>query len=1016
MSQRQLTYFRLKELFFLLVFLAFSNLTYSQAFFGKALQHVHDEKCGHRFMEALLEEKLGVYGSKEYFESWLEEKKVERDSKLQSLRTQNEIKTIPVVVHVIHNGTAEGVGANIPWGQIESQIRTLNEDFRRQNPDRTQTPGDFQSVAADTGIEFVLAKQDPNGLPTTGIVRVQGTQSVYSPSDAALISQTSSWPPEEYFNIWVVQLTSPIIGFAVFPVSDLPGLNFPPGIRELDGITVDFRYFGTGFNAVSTSRGRTATHEVGHFLGLRHIWGDGDCSVDDFVSDTPLQDGPNNICRTINPRITCDSRDMVENYMDYTTDACMNLFTLGQSERMNIVLENSPRRASLVNNRATREPELLENDLSLRAILEPQDFICDPVVIPSLVVLNTGNNVVNSATAEIRLNNQLIESRTFNLNLATGEFDTLRFNTLELSGVGNQFTATILTVNGSQDPNPSNNTLTSTPVLQGQISLPYNLDLQDVGNSWIIRNPDDSFTWEVVNNQFIDGSVRPLIRIRNYEYDANGQLDFLISPQINLSEFPNAQLVFRMAHAPFAAQGFSDALYVAISTDCGNTFSIIDAPYAKNVQFLQTVNPILDEFEANSDAQFRTEIVNLAPFADLGSVRIAFINQNGFGNNIFLKDIQILTEETFRYRVDMPRLVAPSPITNNNYENEQLEITNTGNLPVTGFILRRRYGNAPLNSFLFRGQIAPGASAILNLPKTTLNGTQNFQFSLENPSFDQNPGNSSSLSRFVVIDTETQRTPWRQNFDNIVTLSPWVTINPENNNPAWILTPVQNAPNSNVVRAQATAPGNSFWLGTPIFELNRSPQGALFFDRAAGPMPSTAVLRVLGSETGGGTYREVLTLRGSEISTVTSGEPNPNNPNDFRRTFVNLSEFAGRGKTTTRVAIVLEGINPEDGPVFLNNAELFISANPEPVDPGVGNVRLYPNPARNQFNLAFNLRNFEMVNIKMISPTGALVHDVDYPNTLNQTYSFTTQMLSKGLFIIQISSPTITETKKLYIH
>ncbi|UJP64555.1 T9SS-dependent choice-of-anchor J family protein [Mongoliitalea daihaiensis] len=1016
MSQTKTPLNYLKRVFLFLVFFAFSNLTYSQAFFGKAFQHVHDEQCGHKYMEALLEEKLGVYGSKEYFESWLQEKKELRDNNLESLRTQNQIKKIPVVVHVIHSGTAEGVGANIPFGQIESQIRTLNEDFRRQNEDRNQTPGQFQPVAADTGIEFVLAKQDPNGLPTTGIIRVQGPQTTYSPNDASLISQISSWPPEEYLNIWVVQLASPVIGYAVFPISNLPGLNFPPGIRELDGITVDFRYFGTGFNTVSSSRGRTATHEVGHFLGLRHIWGDGDCSVDDFVTDTPLQDGPNNICRTLNPRITCDTRDMVENYMDYTTDICMNLFTQGQSERMNIVLENSPRRASLVNSRATLEPELLENDLSLRAIIEPQDFICDPVTLPRLVILNTGSNTVSSAQVEIKLNNQVVESRTFSLDLATGDFDTLQFNSLQLAGTGNLFEATILLVNGQQDSDPSNNSLTSSPVLQGQISLPYNLRMEDVGNSWVVRNPDDSFTWEVVNNQFIDGSNRQLLRVRNYEYDANGQLDFLISPQINLAESPNAQLVFRMAHAPFNAPGFSDALYVALSTDCGNTFSIIDAPYAKNVQFLQTVNPILDEFIANSDAQFRTEIVNLAPFADLGNVRIAFINQNGFGNNIFLQDIQILTEETFRYRVEIPNLVTPAPISNNNYENEQIEITNTGNLPVTGFILRRRYGNTPQNSFLFRGQIAPGGSALLNLPKTTLGGVNNFQFTIDNPSFDQNPGNSTNLSRFVVFDTETQRTPWRQNFNNIVSLSPWVTINPENNRAAWTLTPVQNAPNSNVVRVQATEQGNSFWLGTPIFELNKSPQASIFFDRAAGPMPATARLRVLASENGGGTYSEVLSLRGSEISTVTTGEPNPNNQSDFARTFINLSDFAGRGKTTTRVAIVMDGINPEDGPIYLNNAELFISANPEPVDPGLGNSILYPNPARDQFNIAFNLRNFETINIKMISPTGALVHDVDYPNTLNQTYTFTTKMLSKGLFIIQISSPTITETKKLYIH
>lgn len=1022
MTPNQFSLFKIRNYIFLFFFiiLSFSSFSQNQPFFGKAYQHVHNEQCGHRYMETLYEEKLGVYGTKDYFENWIQEKRVDRNKDVIAGRISQEIKQIPVVVHIIHNGTDEGVGANIPLGQIESQLRTLNEDFRRQNPDRNLTPSEFQSVAADTGIEFILAKQDPDGLPTTGIIRVQGSQSTYSPSDASLISQLSSWPSEEYLNIWVVPLTTPVIGFATFPISDLPGLNFPPGVANLDGITVDFRYFGTGFNSVSSSRGRTATHEVGHFLGLRHIWGDGDCSVDDFVTDTPLQDGFNNICRELNPRITCDSRDMIENYMDYTTDACMNLFTRGQSERMNIVLENSPRRASLVNNRATRDPQLSPNDLGIRSILEPQNFICNSIVSPKLVVLNTGSNRITSAQIEIRLNNQLLETKDISLSLNTGESEVVTFNSFEISGTNNTFTASIISVNETTDSNPTNNNISSTPVLQDEIQIPYNLAIQDVGNSWEIKNPDGSFTWEIFNNQFLDGTVNQTIRIRNYEYDAAGELDFLMSPQINLSEFPNAQLVFKMAHAPFPAQGFSDVLYLAISSDCGNTFSLLEAPYNKNAQFLQTSTPSLEEFIPNSNSQFRTEVVNLAPFADLGTVRIAFINQNGYGNNIYLKDIEILTEETFRYEVAINSMVSPTPITNNNFENEQIEVTNTGNLPVTGFILNRSYGSAPPTSFLFRtGQtgIPPGTSTLVNLPKTNQGGLVNYRFTLLNPSFDQNPENSSSLSRFSVINAETiPLVPWRQNFDNIVNLSPWISINPEQNNQSWSLTPVQNIPNANVVSVRSIGPGDSFWLGTPIFELTRSPQAALFFDRAAGPMPSTARLKVMGSADGGTTYREVLSLSGEEISTVSAGEPNPNNASDFVRTYVNLTEFAGRGKNTTRVALVLEGISPEDGPVYLDNAELFLSANPEPVDPGLGNTVIYPNPARDQFNIVFNLRATETINIKMISPTGALVHDVDYPRTLNQTYSFTTQMLSKGLFIIQISSPSITETKKLYIY
>src|SRR5690606_11786557 len=211
------------------------------------------------------------------------------------------------------------------------------------------------ALAAAANIEFVLAKQDPNGLPTNGVNRVVGLKAAYTPDDDALIGQLALWPPEEYMNIWVVPLQAPYLGYSSFPISELPGLDFPPHTRETDGVTIDYRMFGTGGNASSHSAGRTATHEIGHYFGLRHIWGDGGCDVDDFVDDTPNQAMSNNSC-PVSPRFTCDSRDMIEHFMDYTPDRCMNLFTSGQVERMDVVLNFSPRRASLVNGRATQDP------------------------------------------------------------------------------------------------------------------------------------------------------------------------------------------------------------------------------------------------------------------------------------------------------------------------------------------------------------------------------------------------------------------------------------------------------------------------------------------------------------------------------------------------------------------------------------------------------------------------------------------------------------------------------------
>ncbi|WP_194975667.1 zinc-dependent metalloprotease [Aquiflexum lacus] len=1000
----------------LLIFIFNCADTFSQNFFGKPLQHQHDEKCGAVYMEKLQEEKLGIHGSKEYFESWMKENIEDRKNRPQAIqRQQNDVRVIPVVVHVIHNGTNIGQGANIPLSQIEAQIRILNEDFRRLNPDANQTAAEFLPVAADSNIEFVLAKQDVRGFPTDGINRILGPKTTYGTSDLLSIGQIALWPPEEYLNIWVLPFTSPIIGVASPPITNLPGWNVNPWPREIDGIWVDYRYFGEGGSAVSGSTGRTATHEIGHFFGLRHIWGDGGCEVDDFVEDTPLQAGSNSVCRINNPRFTCESRDMNENYMDYTVDACMNIFTLGQVERMNVVLEESPRRASLVNNRATIVPIFQPNDLAFERAIDPQNFICSLTFSPQFELLNAGNNRITSARIEIKNNESVLQSRTFNFDIGSGETTMVTFDPITLNPNGNNFEATIILVNGTTDPNPSNNTFTSTPVIQPSLTLPYSLDFDTFTQTWEIQNPDEEFTWEETE-VLIDGIPEKTIFIRNYEYEGLGEQDFLVSPQFDLSQVSNAQLTFNMAHGPYDAQGFGDFLVIAVSTDCGNTFEISEASYDKNVDFLQTTASTLDEFIPSSSNQFRREIVNLSKYAGLSNVRLAFIAINGYGNNIYLKDIEILTQEEYRYDAIMTELVTPGPIANNKHENENISLTNTGNLPITGFAFNRII-NGISQSFLARGTaLQPGETTNISLPKSTNPGLNRLEFNLLYPSFDQNERAPISLRRFVVIDSEIILAPWRQNFNNMTSLSPWISLNPENNLNSWVLSATQTGDTgSSVAKIEPIVINNSFWLGSPIFDLTGSSQASVFFDRAAGTMSENAVFKVMASSDGGSSYQEVYRATGTEITTVQSPVANPNNNDEFVRDYINLTAYAGANKSMIRLAFVFENDDLGNGPVFLDNLELFLSANDQPVDPGLGNTTIFPNPTDDLFNIVFNFDEFETVNIQIFSPTGALVQNVDYPNTLNQTYTFTSRQFSKGLFIIKITSRSITETRKLFI-
>jgi hypothetical protein len=270
------------------------------------------------------------------------------------LINDNGTITIPVVVHVIHSGQALGTGRNIPDQQVFNQIAILNEDFNRLNADRVNTPAVFQG--GNVNIRFVLACIDPNGLGTTGINRFQSTTTDFSvdgntaesPAKHTNQGGVDAWPTDRYLNIWVCSLTNGILGAGTFP-SDY---TLRPNI---DGLIIDFEAFGSGGNSVAPfDLGRTATHEVGHWLNLTHIWGDeGACSGTDNCNDTPNQGDftPPSITPVFPNRTSCGNNgDMWMNFMDYSADRFMNLFTQDQVNRMRAVFQPGGERRGFIDN------------------------------------------------------------------------------------------------------------------------------------------------------------------------------------------------------------------------------------------------------------------------------------------------------------------------------------------------------------------------------------------------------------------------------------------------------------------------------------------------------------------------------------------------------------------------------------------------------------------------------------------------------------------------------------------
>lgn len=314
------------------------------------------QNCATMEQDAINRAKYPEMGSLDQLEDAIQRKATEMSLRERGGKTQATVLTIPIVVHVVHNGEAVGTGTNLSQAQVKAQLDVLNEDFRR----KLGTPGfNNNAVGADIEIEFCLSPVDANGasLAEPGVHRVRGANTTWTRTQIeGSLKPTTIWNPNLFYNIWTLKFggeDASLLGYAQFPdQSGLAGLNTTGGPASTDGVVIQFSSFGSvdkGTFPVMTApynRGRTLSHETGHWLGLRHIWGDGPCASD-FVDDTPTHHSENRGCPVT--KLSCDgtSFEMPQNYMDYSDDACMNIFTLGQKARIRAVMELSPRRKIL---------------------------------------------------------------------------------------------------------------------------------------------------------------------------------------------------------------------------------------------------------------------------------------------------------------------------------------------------------------------------------------------------------------------------------------------------------------------------------------------------------------------------------------------------------------------------------------------------------------------------------------------------------------------------------------------
>jgi hypothetical protein len=436
------------------------------------------------------------------FELWME-KKIKENKLQKDGGTTNAIVTIPVIFHIIHNGDPIGTDENIPDAQILAQLQVLNEDFRRM----AGTPGyNDNPVGADIEVEFCLAQRDPEGDATSGIERINaGYESFTGFEQTEVLKQVTIWDSNLYLNIWVCKLSGDMEstgGYSFFPDgSTLEGLEGVESSAENDGVLLNYLAVGSsdiypdGDYFPYNDKGRSATHELGHFFGLRHVSGDPDtpCTGTDYCDDTPVIAAYNTGCT---PGDSCPEQpgtDMIENHMDYTDDVCKNIFTVDQKTRIRTVIENAPRRIALANSNACIYP--LEIDGSLK--IDDVNLNCSTTFNPTVILVNKGLNTLTSATISYSIDNSTPVAYAWTGSLTTAASVIVTLPALTATEGNHTFNAELLLPNGSADLYSGNNKRALTFTKNTAVSYPTNqvvfqLQRDKYGSetTWALKNSE----------------------------------------------------------------------------------------------------------------------------------------------------------------------------------------------------------------------------------------------------------------------------------------------------------------------------------------------------------------------------------------------------------------------------------------------------------------------------------------------------------------------------------------------
>ncbi|HET9056889.1 MAG TPA: M43 family zinc metalloprotease [Chitinophagaceae bacterium] len=608
--------------------------------------------------------------------AYLQSEKVLAEKMLQLIKAKNSsgrtllTVNVPVVFHVVLSNQSL-----VSDAVVLQQLDVLNKDFSGMNADSVNIPSDFKPLFGKSGIQFCLAKQSPEGEPTNGINRVvSSTKSMYGPGDPVKHDSkggSDAWDPEQYLNIWITDISDGgILGY-----SSIAGTNvFPP---DEDGVVVSYKTLPGG-SIAAYNLGRTAVHEVGHYFRLLHIWGDdnGACSGTDFPDMPSSDDTPNqtdatfgcpsgvktDFCSPSAPGI------MYQNYMDYTDDACMAMFSSAQASRMEAAVNAF--RPGLLTSNGCNTPVLLNRNIIAKKITYPVTNICTTNFQPTVVIKNIGTATVTSLKLTALIDGNNAGTTNWTGSLASLAQTIITLNPVSGAVTGNhELTIYTSMPNGSNDEDVTNDTTKSNFVFPNIVQSPLKEGFEN--NSfppagWTLSNPDNYITWERTTAASKSGAASAFIN--NFDYSSFEEKDLLITPLFPVQNVDSTFLTFQLAAATYTDPGSIgiplDTLEVLITADCGASFTSVYKKWGKSlVTRADTVNGLQTPFIPTA-SEWRKDSVYLSPYLNgLTNIQVVFKNTTNYENNIYIDDVNLYNIVVNPILKSKGLLVTPNPFT-----------------------------------------------------------------------------------------------------------------------------------------------------------------------------------------------------------------------------------------------------------------------------------------------------------------------------------------------------------------